>query len=295
MQSLGAHQLILLVTLAWLLTLVHAGSFSTCKPLGPCYQTCSVSTPCLDVPNIDNTSIPKGNAIMFLSANTGTKFQQSTLSFTSSKPSPISHWQYIDLNTSVRYQTITAGFGAAFTDAAVINLYKLDSAELQSSLLEEYYGSSGAKYTLGRIPIGGSDFSTKSYSDDNVTGDTSLQFFNLSQFDINRIAVIKQSLAMAQSRDVKLFASPWTAPPWLKVNTSPNDGYMWGSLSPNPVYRQTWAEYLRCGSRSTERPGSRSGASQHRMSQTPFLPSFDSIGIRCTIPLRRSSTLWWGI
>lgn len=69
---------------------------------------------------------------------------------------------------------------SAFTDAAVINIDKL-SGPLQDSLLNVYFNSSGgAGYTLGRIPLGSSDFSTRSYSYADTPDNEALENFRVA-------------------------------------------------------------------------------------------------------------------
>lgn len=72
------------------------------------------------------------------------------------------------IDTTTTYQSII-GFGGAFTDASAINVYALDSG-LQDILVDAYFGDDGLQYTLGRIPIGSTDFSLTIYSYNDVEG-----------------------------------------------------------------------------------------------------------------------------
>ena len=65
----------------------------------------------------------------------------------------------ITLDKNTKYQQII-GFGGAFTDAAGINIAKL-SEEAQRNLIKSYYSPTGAEYNLGRVNIGGCDFSDR--------------------------------------------------------------------------------------------------------------------------------------
>jgi len=87
----------------------------------------------------------------------------------------------VDRNTS--YQDIL-GFGGAFTDAAGINIYALQS-NLSKLVIDNYYSSNGLEYTIGRIPIGGSDFSTRKYTYDDHENDFNLANFSLADEDIH--------------------------------------------------------------------------------------------------------------
>lgn len=75
------------------------------------------------------------------------------------------------------------GFGGSFTDSTGINIKKLPK-RMQDMLLESYFGIDGIGYTFCRVPIGGTDFSTRPYSycdkpDENLTN------FELQPEDFN--------------------------------------------------------------------------------------------------------------
>lgn len=84
--------------------------------------------------------------------------------------------------TKETYQTIT-GFGGSFTDATGINIKSLPESA-QDLLLQSYFGDNGIGYNLCRVPIGGTDFSVRPYSYDDVAGDRTLQHFQLQQEDV---------------------------------------------------------------------------------------------------------------
>ena len=87
----------------------------------------------------------------------------------------------LSLNRSVRFQQIF-GFGGAFTDAAGINIASL-SEETQTKLLESYYSPRGSEYNVGRINIGGCDFSDRPYTYCDTEGDLELETFSLARDD----------------------------------------------------------------------------------------------------------------
>ena len=122
----------------------------------------------------------------FVTSKSGDRLKEYQLHL-SQKPSDHhdnAHSVKIDINNSKRYQKII-GFGGAFTDSAGINIAKL-SKDLQHRLVQDYYGEDGIEYRTGRIPIGGSDFSTRAYTyDDNHNGDENLSHFALQNEDLN--------------------------------------------------------------------------------------------------------------
>lgn len=148
----------------------------------------------------------------------------------------------IRVDLSKKRQSII-GFGGAFTDAAMINLIGL-SEKLQSDLLESYFGKSGLQYTLGRVPIAGTDFSTRIYSYDDVVDDYSLSNWSLADEDKNlkipNILKAMQLVRKSSGNDLKLFASPWSPPAWMKTSNYVSRGH----LIKDPKVYQAYAEYL---------------------------------------------------
>ncbi|HMP75710.1 MAG TPA: glycoside hydrolase family 30 protein [Kiritimatiellia bacterium] len=140
------------------------------------------------------------------------------------------------VDTKPRFQTIV-GFGGALTDAAAETFYKLP-AEAQAEILTAYYDpEAGIGYTLGRTHINSCDFSTSSYAYAEVDGDVALEHFSIERDRRHRIPLIKAALAKTGGT-LKLFASPWSPPAWMKTNGSMLLG---GSL--RPEYYESWASY----------------------------------------------------
>lgn len=130
------------------------------------------------------------------------------------------------------YQTIT-GFGGAFTEASAYLLNQL-SAKNRDSILRAYFGKNGANYSLCRTHMNSCDFSLSNYTYAPIEGDMKLEYFSIEEDEKDLLPMIKD--AMATSEDgFKLFASPWTAPPWMKDNKK----YVGGKLLPE--YYDVWA------------------------------------------------------
>jgi glucosylceramidase len=90
---------------------------------------------------------------------------------------------HIRVNRDVKYQEIF-GFGGAFTDSAAINIKKVGD-KLGTQIMNDYFSHDGLEYNVGRIPIGGSDFSPRAYSLDDSTEDKDLHNWNLQQEDLD--------------------------------------------------------------------------------------------------------------
>jgi len=72
-------------------------------------------------------------------------------------------------------QTIL-GFGAAFTDASCFTLSRLGDSD-RANLLHTMFGPDRHALSMGRIPIGASDYSTAAYSYDDGAADPELKRF----------------------------------------------------------------------------------------------------------------------
>ncbi|KAK7085855.1 hypothetical protein SK128_008436 [Halocaridina rubra] len=87
--------------------------------------------------------------------------------------------------------------------------------------------------------MGGCDFSWRPYTYADTEGDIDLNTFQLQPEDLDyKIPVIKRAIAMTE-KGIKLYASPWSAPPWMKTN---NDYSGFGQLL-EEMY-QPWANYF---------------------------------------------------
>lgn len=129
------------------------------------------------------------------------------------------------------------GFGGAFTEAAAYTFSKL-SIEKKKQVIDAYFDpESGIGYTLGRIAISSCDFSFGHYtyvSDDNKDL-TSFSIEHENMWVIPMLEAARDTLG----HDIKLFAAPWSPPPWMKDNKRMTHG---GSLLPE--YYDVWAKYF---------------------------------------------------
>jgi glucosylceramidase len=132
-------------------------------------------------------------------------------------------------------QTIL-GFGGAFTEASAYNLRRIGK-EARDRAIKAYFDPvEGLGYTLGRVSVHGCDFSLGSYLYIKDY-DNSLKSFDISR-DKPIIDLIKEAEKVSFKK-IKILASPWTPPFWMKDNQSPIRG---GSLLPK--FYPIWAKYL---------------------------------------------------
>jgi glucosylceramidase len=128
------------------------------------------------------------------------------------------------------------GIGGAFTDASAEVFAKL-SAKEQERLLHAYFDpKEGIGYSLARTTIHSSDFSSASYTY-IAEGDARLDTFSVAHDRTFRIPMIKRAIAAAGGH-LTMFASPWSAPAFMKSNASMLQG---GTLKPE--FADAWAHY----------------------------------------------------
>ena len=146
----------------------------------------------------------------------------------------------IVVDDTQRFQEIV-GFGASLTDSSAwLIQHKLDARQ-RDALLEELFGreGNGLGLSFSRLTIGASDFSRHHYSLNDTpdgTPDPDLKHFSIDQ---NRGDVIPVARAMlAINPQLKIMASPWSAPGWMKDSNSLIQGRLL------PQYYDAFSRYL---------------------------------------------------
>lgn len=149
----------------------------------------------------------------------------------------------IVIDESHSMQTID-GFGFALTGGSAGLMMKM-SPEARKALILDLFSSKdnhiGVSYI--RLTIGASDMNSFVFSyDDLKEGQTDfkLEKFDLGQDKKDVIPVMKEILKI--SPDIKILASPWSAPTWMKTNGKVKGG----GLKPEcyQVYSQYFVKYI---------------------------------------------------
>ena len=130
------------------------------------------------------------------------------------------------------------GFGGAFTDAAADVFARLPAASQEKLLKASFDPVEGNGYNLCRTTIHSCDYAAEMYTYDDVAGDKQLAHFSIDHDRRNRLPFIKRAQAAAGGQ-LRLYASPWSPPAWMKTNGEMLHG---GKLKPE--YAQTWADYF---------------------------------------------------
>ena len=108
------------------------------------------------------------------------------------------------------------GWGTCFNelDYDAYNLMDQTSKQLFVKRAFNPYGD--LRLTVGRIPIGASDYARNWYSCNETDGDFEMENFNITRDKEAVIPSIK--LAQAECPDMTFWASPWSPPQWMKTN-----------------------------------------------------------------------------
>ena len=137
----------------------------------------------------------------------------------------VSLFKNIDINVDQTFQTID-GFGFALNGGSALNIHKMNSAS-RKSLLDELFGQTNQSIRVSylRLSVGASDLDEFpfSYNDlpiDEV--DLEMKKFSLKQDEKYLIPILKEILAI--SPNIKIMASPWSAPVWMKSNKKTKGG-----------------------------------------------------------------------
>ena len=119
----------------------------------------------------------------------------------------------INVYPNITFQTFL-GFGGAFTESSGFCFDQLPE-EKKIRFIDDYFSDSGLNYTFGRLPIGSSDFSLKSYS---YSSKKDLSDFSIEQDKRYIFPLIKAIINI--KNDINFLASPWSPPAFMKSNKS---------------------------------------------------------------------------
>jgi glucosylceramidase len=156
--------------------------------------------------------------------------QQTAVSFAPGSGPTIS----VDAGTT--YQSID-GYGFCLTEGSAEAISALNATQ-QTNLLNEFFNTStGMSVSIVRISIGASDLSSSSYSYNDGGVDVPQNNFSLSGPDLTYIVpLVKRILQI--NPNIKILATPWSAPRWMKTNNA----WIGGSL--NTAYYASYATYF---------------------------------------------------
>ena len=168
--------------------------------------------------------------------------QPAPLAFTKSDQST-SQLPTIDVDDKAKFQSID-GFGFALTGGSAQLMMRMDPQH-RADLIKELFGTEGKAIGVSylRVSIGSSDLNDHVFTYDDIPAgrqDPDLAHFDLGPDRTEVIPVLKEILAI--NPKIKILASPWSPPSWMKTNGDPKGG----SLKPEDygVYAYYLVKYL---------------------------------------------------
>lgn len=108
------------------------------------------------------------------------------------------------------------GFGVSFSELSAYSLSQLSEADRKSVLDELFIPGQGANLTINRTPVGANDFSLDWYSYDEIDQDFGMERFSVAHDEQWLIPLIRE--ALSRNPEMKIWASPWCPPSWMKYN-----------------------------------------------------------------------------
>ncbi len=150
----------------------------------------------------------------------------------------------IAVDDAQRFQSVE-GFGMALTGGSAQLMMAMDAGH-RRALIQELFGTGSGDIGISyiRISIGSSDMNQSVYTYDDMPAgatDPRLSHFSLQGDETTVIPVLREILAIRPG--LKILATPWSAPSWMKTNDAPKGG----NLKPEnyAVYAQYLVRYLK--------------------------------------------------
>ncbi len=192
-------------------------------------------------PSIPDPVTPGGNGETRLTATAytttvgGKEFSESEI--TLGKPEDVNFYKVTLDGES--YQTVD-GFGFAITQASGSNLLLMPPSDRKAFLEELFSREKGHGSSLIRVCIGGSDFSLDEFTCCDTPG---IEHFAMHPLDEEYVFPILDEI-LKINPGVKIIASPWSCPRWMKVSDSGGSYDAWTGGRLNPKYYQDYATYF---------------------------------------------------
>lgn len=116
--------------------------------------------------------------------------------------------------TEERLQKIE-GFGGCFNEIGWDALTTLSEKD-RNNIMMKLFSPSEANFTLNRMPIGASDYALSFYSFNDVADDFKMINFNIDRDRYIILPYIKAAKNINPA--LKIWASPWSPPAWMKTS-----------------------------------------------------------------------------
>ncbi len=140
------------------------------------------------------------------------------------------------IDESTAYQEID-GFGASLTDSSSWLIYTRLPSQQRSELMRKLFDrESGIGLSFIRQPMGASDFAREHYTYSNAPGQ-----FSIAHDEEYILPLLRQARSL--NPDLKVMASPWSAPAWMKTTGSLIGGSLRADAA--PAFARYFIEFIR--------------------------------------------------
>jgi glucosylceramidase len=179
----------------------------------------------------------KDVSVWLTTADRSALFQEQTPAISFGAATPTNPVITVDPKTT--YQTMD-GFGYALTGGSAQLILRMDPAK-RDALLHELFDTAGTGIGVSylRLTIGASDMNDHVFSYDDLPSgqtDPDMAHFSIDPDKADVIPVLKQILAIAPK--IKILASPWSAPLWMKTSGVARGGVL------KPEFFAAYATYF---------------------------------------------------
>ena len=143
----------------------------------------------------------------------------------------------ITVYTNKSRQTID-GFGGCFNEKGWEALSMLSQEERSAVMNRIFNPIDGLGFSICRVPIGANDYALDRYTLNETPFDYEMKHFSIERDQIRLIPYIKE--AMSIQPKLRLWASAWTPPTWMKDNRTFDSG----NFLDDPKNYRAYALYL---------------------------------------------------
>src|SRR5205085_2445695 len=133
-------------------------------------------------------------------------------------------WASAQLSVTDRRQQTIDGFGGCFNEIGWQVLEALSEDRRTQILHDLFDPATGCGYRLCRVPIGANDYALEWYSHNEYGGDLAMEHFSIARDHRYLIPYVRAALSIQP--DLRLFASPWSPPTWMKQPRVYNHGLL---------------------------------------------------------------------
>ncbi|WP_438348146.1 glycoside hydrolase family 30 protein [Paenibacillus sp. FA6] len=145
----------------------------------------------------------------------------------------------VTIDENQTYQEMD-GFGASFTDSSAYLIHQVLDEEQRTELMKQLFDpQAGIGLSVLRNPMGASDYAREIYSYDDLPvneTDMELSRFSISHDEADIIPLLQEAVRL--NPEMKLMASPWSAPGWMKTSGSMIGGEL------KKEHYQVYADYF---------------------------------------------------